>query len=423
MIANWMFWGIVAAAGLGAVGLVAERGVTLMDRPARWTWLAVMGVSVLWPFGSIVYPGGGVRATGAAFTVGAGGDPGAFATAEVAPAGPIHSLLPDGVLVGGWLGASTLLLVLLVTTAARLSWKRRRWERATVAGEAVLLSGGVGPAVIGAVRPRIVLPRWVLELDVPLQRLIVHHEREHVRSGDSRLLVVALALLVAIPWCLPLWWQFYRLRAAIETDCDGRLLRSGAPPRAYAEVLLAVAGRRRRQALPLAALSPSATALERRIRRIAGPRRATSQRAAVTLLAAAATAVPVGAAVLPAPPVPTLPVASVGTAPSQVPIPVGSLPGGSLPGDPGEAHLEAAIRAHHGEAIAAGLPEQSIIWFVADWGGTVLRTGIERGAEEDVVARIRARYPAETSELVLAWIDVPAAGGGDTSVVWLLPEL
>jgi bla regulator protein blaR1 len=412
-MANWMFWGNVTAAGLGGIGVLAERGLALLDRPARWSWLLAMVTSVLWLFGSVVLPGGRTSAVGMAIEPPGGGGPGARMALEVAPAGRI-GVLPDALLLGGWLGASSLLLVLLLASAAKLNSDRRRWERATVAGESVLVSAVQGPAVIGAVRPRIVLPRWVLDLDESLQRLIVQHEREHVRAGDSRMLVAALVLLVVLPWCLPLWWQFHRLRLAIETDCDGRLLRTGAPAREYAEVLIAVAGRRRREALPLAALSPAGAALERRIRRIVARPRAASRRAAVALLAAAALAVPVGATVLPLPPAP---------APTKLAAHFrGVLPDGSLPGDPGEARLDAAIRAHHAEAIAGGLPEPSVIWFIGDWTGAVVRTGIERGSEGEVVARIRARYPEETSERVLAWVDVPAAGGGDTRVVWLLPD-
>jgi bla regulator protein blaR1 len=408
-----MFWGIVAATGLGVIGLLGGRGLALLDRPARWAWLLIMLASVLWPFASLVYPVGTGATVGMATAPGGAGGSGVALPVEAAPAAPIHAL-PDALLLGVWLGASGVLLLLLLVSAASLRADRRRWERATVAGEAVLVSAAQGPAVVGAVRPRIVIPRWVLELDDSVQSLIVRHEREHVRGADSRLLVAALALLVVLPWCLPLWWQFHRLREAIETDCDGRLLRTGAPAREYAEVLVAVAGRRRRGALPLAALSPSGAALERRIRRILVRPRAASQRTAMAMLAAALLTVPVAASVLPPPPTP---------APTRLAAHLrGVHPDGTLPGDPGEARLEAAIRAHHADAVAAGLPEQSVIWFVGDWRGRVIRTGIERGTEAEVIARIRARYPDETSERVMAWAGVPAAGGGDTGVIWLLPE-
>jgi bla regulator protein blaR1 len=412
LIATWMLAAIVAAAVLGVLGLLAERGLALLDRPARWTWLLVMLGSLLWPFAWLSYPVAMGAPVGMATESDGGAGSGVALPVEPAPAPLIDPFL-DALLLGGWLCASGILLLLLLASRAVLQADRRRWKGAVVAGEAVLVSADEGPAVVGAVRPRIVLPRWVLELDDGAQHLIVRHEREHVHGGDSRLLVAGLALLVVLPWCLPLWWQFHRLREAIETDCDARLLRTGARAGEYAAVLVAVAGRRRSGALPLAALSPGA-ALERRVRRILVRPRADGRRTAMAMLTVAILAVPVAASVLPAPPVPT---------PTGVAAHLrGVHPDGTLPGDPGEARLEAAIRAHHADAVAAGLPAQSIIWFVADWRGGVTRTGIERGTESEVVARIRARYPDETSDRVMAWVDVPAAGGGDTGVIWLMPE-
>lgn len=92
---------------------------------------------------------------------------------------------------------------------------------------------------------------------------------------------------------------------------------------------------------------------------------------------------------------------------------------GALPGDPGMAHVVDAIETHHSAAVAAGLPAASIIWFIADRDGIVLRTGIERGPEREVEARMRARYPTEISGHVLAWADVEA-GTGEVRVLWLL---
>jgi TonB family protein len=78
---------------------------------------------------------------------------------------------------------------------------------------------------------------------------------------------VALAgvLLVATPWNPLLWWQFRRLRAAIEMDCDRRVLR-GRPGdrRAYGELLLEVGGLTVPQ-VGTAGLTGSRSTLERRI--------------------------------------------------------------------------------------------------------------------------------------------------------------
>ncbi|UUZ52386.1 hypothetical protein LP419_22985 [Massilia sp. H-1] len=43
-------------------------------------------------------------------------------------------------------------------------------------------------------------------------------------ARDPQLLGLALLVLVAMPWNLPMWWQLRRLRHAIEVDCDARVL-------------------------------------------------------------------------------------------------------------------------------------------------------------------------------------------------------
>ena len=73
------------------------------------------------------------------------------------------------------------------------------------------------------------------------------------------------------------------------------------------------------------------------------------------------------------------------------------------------------------ETDASELPGESVIWFVVDRNGEVVRTGVERGADREVEARIRARHPDETaSHAMLTFTEVPAAG--EVTVLWLLPE-
>lgn len=409
---GWVLYAVAAAAALGALGLLAEWRFSLRERPVRWTWLIVMLASVAWPFIS-----GRVLGAGRGF---AGG---ALTPAAAASEGPgwrmvpveLAAAVPDALLLGGWALASAALLVVLLLSAEALRGDQRRWRRATVAGERVFLSAGLGPAVIGTLRPRIVVPAWVLELDERQQRLIVLHEREHVRAGDSRLLAAGLGLLVLLPWCVPLWWQLHRLRLAVETDCDRRLLRTGAPAGDYAKLLLAVARQRRRVVLPLAALAPSKAALKRRIRMIVARPSPGSERLALALLTLAAL-LPLVAVAVPAPPPPsaTALIASLRYAPPPVNA------DGSLPGDPGDARLAAELLAHHGAAMAAGLPEGSVVWFVVDRAGTVVRTGIERGSDREVEARVRARYPAEASGRFALGFEGEFAGAGTARVLWLL---
>ncbi|MEW5931905.1 MAG: M56 family metallopeptidase, partial [Gemmatimonadota bacterium] len=143
---------------------------------------------------------------------------------------------------------------------------RRGWRRAVVAGEPVLVSPATGPAVVGFLRGRIVLPAWALEWDDESQRLMVEHEREHLRARDPLLLLLALAAAAAVPWNAALWWQLRRLRLAMEVDCDARVLRRRPDVRAYGLLLLEVGRVAASPRVPVLALTEPPSFLERRIR-------------------------------------------------------------------------------------------------------------------------------------------------------------
>jgi bla regulator protein blaR1 len=407
----WMVHGLLAATAFGAAAWLSERALAALGRLSRWPWLAAMLASASWPFASAALRAGEAhREAGTALLDIA---PAGGAALPAATPAELAGAVPDLLLLGGWGLASFLFAGVLLLSAEALKDDRRRWRSHRVAGERVYVSARLGPAVVGALRPRIVLPGWVLEADAALQRLIVLHEREHVRAGDTRLLATGLLPLLLLPWCLPLWWQFHRLRLAIETDCDARVRRAGVPAREYAEALLAVARRPRTALPPLAAFSPAERELHRRVRLIvAGPARG-NRRHAAPLFAAAAAALSLGGVVAP---VPDRPSFEAVMAPLLMDRP-GALPDGSLRGDPGQERLAAAIKDHHADAVAAGLPDGSTVWFIADRSGAVARTGIERGSEQEIEARIRSRYPREVSDLGFGWSDVPAAGGA--SVLWI----
>ncbi len=76
--------------------------------------------------------------------------------------------------------------------------------------------------------------------------------------------MAGLFVIAAVPWNLPLWWQWRRMRQAVEMDCDARVLRTGADANAYAKVLLAVT-RRTTAARWCPCMSEPVAALERRI--------------------------------------------------------------------------------------------------------------------------------------------------------------
>ena len=68
--------------------------------------------------------------------------------------------------------------------------------------------------------------------------MIVAHEQEHVRAGDPWLIHAACLAVAAMPWNAALWWQLRRLRMAVETDCDRRVLAGGVDLGAYGTMLI-----------------------------------------------------------------------------------------------------------------------------------------------------------------------------------------
>src|SRR5262245_16005486 len=112
-----------------------------------------------------------------------------------------------------------------------------------MAGIAVSIAGDCGPAVVVLFRPHIVVPRWLTKLSPDEQELVIAHERSHLGAYDTQLLTIAVCLVACMPWNPMLWWQLRRLRLAIETDCDARVLGLGYPIARYSETLIAVGER------------------------------------------------------------------------------------------------------------------------------------------------------------------------------------
>ncbi len=102
---------------------------------------------------------------------------------------------------------------------------------------------------------RIVVPIWALELRPSALALLLEHEHEHIRARDHWLLAGGLGLLLLFPINPFLWWQFSRLKLAIEMDCDARVLSGRQDVRSYAALLLDVGRRCRSSRLVFAAFA------------------------------------------------------------------------------------------------------------------------------------------------------------------------
>jgi len=171
-----------------------------------------------------------------------------------------------------WLIASVSLLLSLLQRIVTLERRRSQWYDTSTDVGPILIAREDGPAVVGVMRPRIVLPMWTLSSDPETRAMLLRHEVEHIRAGDTRVLMAAEMLLVAFPWNAPLWWMSKRLRLAIEMDCDARVIHAVGDAHAYGSVLLAVAERYAASVPFVATLTEPRLNLESRIRAIMNPR-------------------------------------------------------------------------------------------------------------------------------------------------------
>lgn len=284
MIVSWMLHVVAISALLTVAAVAAERVLRLWGTQARAVWAVAMAASLALPLTSLAQAAGFIPSFGSAAPI------------PQLRAAPIAILLPrvevgsplsrlDIAMALAWLVASVGLTTRFVLAARSLARRRAAWRTTTVDGHRLLLSRDAGPAVIGFREPTVVIPEWVLGLEASLRALVLRHEREHLERGDPRLLLGAVAIATVAPWNPLLWFQLYRLRSAMELDCDVRVLRAHPDARRYGSLLLAVAQRADRGELLAAALTESNSLLARRIAAMRRP--LASHRGTKTVLLAA----------------------------------------------------------------------------------------------------------------------------------------
>lgn len=261
MIASTMAFLVAVSVVGGVAGLLLEAGLRRMDRPTRFAWLGAMalGPSTL-----------AVRAIAALRPQAPAAVPDWVPVVSM----PTLNITPDA--AAGFFGLETAAGVAWLMSAVALVWlvsrthwtllrERSDWESTQVLGKDVFVSTDRGPAVAGVRRPWIVLPRWVLALPESELRMVLLHEEEHMRARDTHLLAFALAVVALTAWSPVTWWQLRRLRAAMEVDCDRRVLRQAPDRRTYGSSLLNVAARASGPSLGLAAFTERSLTLKRRI--------------------------------------------------------------------------------------------------------------------------------------------------------------
>jgi beta-lactamase regulating signal transducer with metallopeptidase domain len=311
MIALWMLYAIVVSVTLGLAAAVVERAGRGKLTQRRWIWMTALGLTVALPVWAAFGPDSrraGVTETvpgGAALDGGRASGPSTGISGEVAEliARADTKLLArlDSPLTAAWLAAALLAMAAYGAATLVLARRRRSWRAVEVDGHAVLLSPAVGPAVVGALRPRIVVPEWSLALPSAQRALMLEHEREHVRARDPLMLHGAAMIALLMPWNAGAWWLNRRLRLAVELDCDARVLAAGRDPREYGTLLLDVCSRRTPGAPFLApALLERTSSLTKRILAM-HPERTRFPHARIALGAAAALAIVMLACEMPSP--------------------------------------------------------------------------------------------------------------------------
>jgi beta-lactamase regulating signal transducer with metallopeptidase domain len=256
MIAPWIVYTIALSVLLSGAAFGLERIARLKSWPARGLWLVAVVASVLVPVVVDFFAHPATAHTGA--------------VAGAATSAARFSF--DTPLLILWGAASLLMAVRLIAAMLILHRRRRNWRASTVDGTAVLLTAEVGPALVGLRHPQPVIPAWALDLDAGQRALMLLHETEHARVSDPWIAAIGVVSTIVTPWNPVLWWSVRRMRLAVEMDCDARVLRSGADPRVYASLLLAVGERASRMPLAWAtALAAPPSLLEKRILAMTSP--------------------------------------------------------------------------------------------------------------------------------------------------------
>ena len=290
----WMVYAALVAVLIATGALALERLVASAGRPRRFVWLTALTLAVGVPLL------GGRRDPPPPE-----GLPAAESSEPIAPVTvpfePSQRLLPPLPIPTGrtaartagvaWGVGSALALAVLCTVLVIIACSRRRWPRGRVGGTDVYLSRRFGPALVGIVAPKPVIPSWVLEEKPAARATILRHEQEHARARDHLALLYAALVAAAFPWSPAIWWMCRRLRTAIEVDCDHRVIAGGIDAADYGAVLLQAGARSHGLWGFAPAMSQPTSTLERRLRTMTEKRKRLNAAHGVLLVTAALVAV------------------------------------------------------------------------------------------------------------------------------------
>ena len=289
---TWMLGATLFGTLLGVAALTSEALARVLGRQGRLPWIVALVASVAWPIltAGVLRPSP-VRLSAVRVFGDAPGIVRAVA-AQLPRVSSDASARLSTILAALWAVASVALLLRLILAQRKLARLTRDARPDTLDGEPLLITERFGPAVVGALRPRIAMPGWMRELDRPLRSLVLRHERAHRDARDPMLAWLGEVAVALVPWNPAAWWQARRLRLALELDCDQRTLRTGDDVVTYSQLLLLIS--QRQQTVRLAPmLAESTNHLSLRIAAMQRPRSAHPFRATVALGATAFAAIAV----------------------------------------------------------------------------------------------------------------------------------
>lgn len=271
----WMVYAVLVTLALSAAALLAERAAKVRGAATRWLWVASLIGSLVLP---TVIACASIRLPD---SLKFGNAPTSIVLRDATSIRMPSMLLDledvqpyamstniDALARTIWAITSALTALVLVMGSVLLQRRKHGWHEGGLCGECVLVAPDAGPAVVGLMRPRIVVPAWLLRAGEEQQQCTLAHERSHLDARDPQVIALALALLTLMPWNPLLWWQFRRLRRAIEVDCDARVLLGGHDVATYCETLIQVGQRQSGHIATVPAMSDSASFLELRIRQM-----------------------------------------------------------------------------------------------------------------------------------------------------------
>lgn len=273
----WMAYAAMTGGLLAAGGWVCERLCETMGWPRRFPWLVALTLAVVIPLSA--RPPAPMREAPANASMAVE----QVVAAAQTPAASIPGPMLERMAAISWGAASLATLVVFGAILGLMARSRRRWPRRSLDGEDVYVSEGFGPALIGVARPSVVIPDWLFCASGRAGRVAVLHEREHARARDHLTLLYGAIIAALFPWSPAVWWMVRNLRAAVEIDCDRRVIASGIPADDYGKLLLAIGVGRHRRRMFTPALVESRHSLERRLKIMAARKMKWSPLRAVTL--------------------------------------------------------------------------------------------------------------------------------------------